>query len=161
MKEDQVVSLELARKLKLLNVKQDSIFWWVKYAENTHPIVDDKNRMSLVYASTGFEVILEHKPRAIYSAFTATEILNRLPARVKINTAFTIKDWEEWELYITHFNNKWSVAYVCDIGRIEHAPIVQEESDESLSNASAKMLIYLLENKLINTKDSGMEVSEV
>ena len=41
---DQLVSLEPAKELKELGVKQDSLFAWYRYANTTNIVIDDRDR---------------------------------------------------------------------------------------------------------------------
>ncbi len=123
--EQQVCSLELARKLKKLGVKQDSLFWWVEIMEN--------------YKWTG-EYELEYeipdyqrKTRSI-SAFTVAELGEMLPKGFlaqKISNRKTSKN-----KYRCHGYMEDESYYI---------PTLYANSE---ANARAKMLIYLLENNL-------------
>ena len=112
--EDQVCSLELAKQLKELGVKQDSLF----------------------YINANGNLFYKDNPTKIegYSAFTATELCEGLPARIKT-------DYDSWTyLYIGKLENtkEWFVAYYHD-----------EIKGNTLANACAKMRIHLLKNNLI------------
>lgn len=125
--EKQVVSLELAKKLKELGVKQESCFYWLRghiWYEKNIPKTESQQ----------------------FSAFTVAELGEMLPVVVKVKNKnyfitpthpdSTIKEYwyggynsfdKTEELFYTHGNNT--------------------EAD-----ARAKCLIYLIENNLI--KDS-------
>lgn len=109
--ENQVCLLDLAKKLKELGVKQESLFWWQGYLHSM-------NRVELVNTEnldTGYD----H-----YSAFTVAELGEMLPIGVSSRKSYTGGD----------FMVKYKTVY--------------KRADTEV-NARAKILIYLLENKLI------------
>lgn len=122
----QVTSLKLSKRLRELSVKQKSYFWWVNpsleglraglkpliYPWNVKPTYPDKNN--------------------IYSAFTASELLELLPDSVSL-----------WK------NTSGNKNYFCEINSI--IKIRNVEIENTASDALAKMLIHLIEQKLIET----------
>ena len=160
--ENQVVSLELAKQLKELGVEQESLFYWVKgkmeYGyEGEWSIEEDDNYFILTEC-------LDRKPigsdfsidcgdiggtheewekyrrrekrlrkivlEGVYSAFTVAELGEMLP-----NTVFSTKvRGDEW---------LWRCENVNENGYISSSGANTE------ADARAKMLIHLLENKLI------------
>lgn len=119
--EDQVVSLELAKKLKELGVKQESLFEWsttqngqnISLHETLLP--SHRNFNSPYYKS--------------YSAFTASELWELLPKT-------------------SHDKNSHILSAFKMINqRVGYGPLYS--SGETLVEAMAKLLIKLLENKLI------------
>lgn len=118
--EDQVVSLDLAKKLKELGVKQESLFFWSSI-EGKGIFFSDKATW----------------PSA-YSAFTAAELGEILPIEIKGHP-----------LVIRHQAFKegvaWTINYVYPIGLT--AWLYKYADTEA--DARAKMLIYLIEQKLI------------
>jgi len=120
--EDQVCSLELAKKLKELGVKQDSLFYWLKEEEPyiwfnppnfSHP-------MNTVHWN--------------YSAFTVAELLDIIPP---LSTLQLLKG----------LNIHKGIIFVL---RLETLDIdYTQYSDFSAANACAKMLIYLIENGIV------------
>lgn len=120
--QDQVISLKLAKQLKELGVKQDSLFYWVRDKE-------------IVYQRAFYTGSNE-----IYtSAFTVAELGEILPFYLK-------KDADEGIVFSTEvdglrcyrWSNGWTVAYK-----------YESISSDTLANTMAKMLIYLLENNLL------------
>ncbi len=122
---NQVVSLELAKRLKELGVKQESAFVWaedllggeetaLQYVANM-PMKDD------IYSW------------AFHSAFTVAELGNILPLDDECNSFKTSSDW--------------AMYFVRESGAF-HKEYADTEAD-----ARAKMLIYLLENNLLPTKE--------
>ena len=117
--ENQVVSLEYAKKLKEFGVKQESLFYW--------SLGDDRNTYEVKYQSYVSEV--NEAPVGYYSAFTVAELGEMLPAGAL-------------GVYLNIFKNVdkgWLVGY-----GLEKTIEADTEAD-----ARAKMLIYLLENKII------------
>jgi len=113
--EQQVVSLELAQKLKELGVKQESFLYWTErwMPHQKEPYVLDMN--------------IHGKQ---YSAFTVAELGEMLP-----KGCFTTKTESD--------EFPWRCEYKGGYGVI--ASGADTEAD-----ARAKMLVYLLENNLIN-----------
>ena len=120
--EQQVCSLELAKKLKELGVKQDSIFDWVfGFDANKGKkdyflwLMSPYNRENLKWPEQ-------------YSAFTVAELGEMLP-----KGHHTYQADNGW--YVPPFNSikNWNTQYPC----------------KTEANARAQMLIHLIENKLI------------
>lgn len=117
--ENQVTSLELSKRLKELGVKQESLFWWWQD----------------YYGVGAKEPFLKdhepHNPKGGWkycSAFTVAELgemLKDAPHPANPNFAAPLPEWSD--------KNGWSNEYVYAL----------TEAD-----ARAKMLIYLIENKL-------------
>ena len=116
----QVTSLELSKKLKELGVKQDAFWSW--YEANDYDDIPRLNRSD------------EHCPVCTlpkqtfedkYSAFTVAELGELLPEKVC------------WRGY-SNYGGKWG---------LEFGDFRAEAPSEA--DARAKMLIYLIENKLI------------
>ena len=110
----------IEKRLKELNVKQESLFWWV---------VDEQDRWEklptrLVYD----EKVADYESYwSRYSAFTVAELGEMLSTKEnnnQIRTAFAINQWVcDYETYRTFGDTE--------------------------ADARASMLIYLLENNLI------------
>lgn len=131
--ENQVVSLELAKKLKELGVKQESLYFWFDLKEELYP-----------RCCKGWVYKKEH----MISAFTVAELGEMLPfAIVQDGTIY------KPECYIpegytdgdgTKISNKFGVTYVNHyMGQTLMYCEANTEAD-----ARAKMLCYLLENKM-------------
>lgn len=126
--QDQVVSLEIARRLKELGVKQESLFWWVHHDSlELNPWVEYKPNKTR-YRNYG-------KINRHVSAFTVAELGEMLPRYVK----------DTWELSVCKFMGKWEVRYEESVSSTEWL----SELQNTLANAMGLMLIYLLENKLL------------
>jgi hypothetical protein len=126
---DQVCSLELAKRLKELGVKQDSLFVY-EYFNDT------------CYAPKFIPFAIA-KPLPYgckqYSAFNVAELGQLLPDFIstkdnEIGYIKTQKKDEEWKIYV-HMVTKIIIYF-----------------DKNEANARAKMLIHLLENGLIENE---------
>ena len=143
--QDQVCNLELAKKLKELGVKQESLFWWARDHDEKEAMLMYGKPSGLYYGgssgdnavwmgyhdrNTDFpnEVIFDkNKPADLFSAFTVAELGEMLPIKMK-----TVK--------------KVSGKYSCWISALPTSPVMESQNE---ADARAKMLIYLLENKII------------
>lgn len=127
--ENQVCSLEHAKKLKELGVKQESLWWWI------YNKIQDKWKLSITLS----ECVKAHPESWDYvSAFTVAELGEMLPPEVKASFS--------GELVITkQFDSSWFIEYS------ENLPIdccmLHETHANTEANARAKMLIWLIENK--------------
>jgi hypothetical protein len=132
--EDQVTNLKLSKKLKELRVKQESLFYWYSnpYAYG------EKSRWNLFYG--------KQEPLGIEnetSAFTATELGVLLPKSIKA------KDGVFWlQIEVQGVQDGWACQYRNIATKFGF--VLKFFEDKSMVNAMAKMLIYLIENKLIN-----------
>lgn len=135
--EQQVCSLELAKKLKELGVKQESLFYWLDDRDCTEFECEDcKYKTSILNNISGLE-----NDNSLYSAFTVAELGEMLPDKIKD------EDNETCWFYHDKNNNCHRISYVhaCE----EACSPFLEVKGEIEANARAKMLIYLIENKLI------------
>ncbi len=128
--EDQVVELELSKRLKELGVKQESLFYWWDGND-----VNDEG-----YCVSRIEI--EHNNNApsnfdVYSAFTVAELGEMFPP----SCSYNYMDESGWYMSVIFPLSKWNQMYPC----------VKE------ANARAKMLIYLLENKLMELPEAFKE----
>jgi len=122
--EQQVCSLELAKRLKELGVKQDSVFFYIVDSDDGYigvrPINPTKN---------------DGDSRKHFSAFTVAELGELLPTGIQTYRTSRIP------------------GYSCRVfgpGKPKvWAALGHRQRDTNEANARAKMLIYLLENKLI------------
>lgn len=123
--EQQVCSLELAQKLKELGVKQGSYVNWVK-----HPVTASW----VLWTAT--DILNDYEGKVIgrgdvqrCSAFTVAELGEMLPSSTR---SYKVIDSPEW---------------YCNYRLKE-----DEQAADTEADARAKMLIYLLENKLLANK---------
>jgi hypothetical protein len=128
--EQQVCSLELAKRLKELGVKQESFFTWRGWSRGWMIDVDrDRQGRRISSVDDG------------YSAFTVAELGEMLPE------AFS---WGGTQVALSavKYSGGWHVRYMS--GQYRKSRSVNEFQDAATeADARAKMLIYLLENKLI------------
>ncbi|HCU01459.1 TPA: hypothetical protein DIC62_01510 [Candidatus Nomurabacteria bacterium] len=125
--ENQVSSLVPSKQLKDLGVKQESIW---------------------VYVDTprGYNLILNRPDSDIFkcsreqiSAFTVAE-LGEMLAKYNKNRDFVV----------TNFDNEEDFEWICQIQRFDSDDYIGETFyAESEADARAKMLIYLIKNKLV------------
>jgi hypothetical protein len=130
---DQVCSLELAIRLNDLFVKQESLFYW-------HNI----DTIPSVICSHWYP---ERSGDFWISAFTVAELGKMIPFTIVIDNktlycnsmiGYTKHGYEPTVSYDSHKDDDGEAIVVIDF------------SDTNEANARAKMLIYLLENGLIN-----------
>ena len=138
--EQQVTSLELSKKLKKLGVEQNSVFYW----NNTRC---SSSNPDWKIGIDGYEDC-----RGAISAFNVAELGEMLPKIIfnKKKTSF------QGELFIRYLagDKEWLIGYEC------HCPVLAKKEERIVPNflakteadARAKMLIYLIENNLINNK---------
>jgi hypothetical protein len=160
--ESQVTSLELSKKLKELEVKQESLFYWIK-KDKYRPFDSDKkidDDFIIIFSAKQEYLINEDNEDIVesygcgccsseymihekYSAFTASELGQMLPSE------FNCPDDGKLSLiYEKTLNNIWLTQTLYEGGK---GVYVQDSSSEA--DSRAKMLIYLLENNLIDVKD--------
>lgn len=128
--ENQVCSLKLAKKLKELEVRQESLFVW--FSNSTLPENKIPSGVWLLEYKEG--LIDRSVPlHRVVSAFTVAELGEKLP---KYFISWLIADG-------------WCCSTPLNwVGDFEE----HEEYAKSEASARAKMLIYLIENKLIVLK---------
>lgn len=130
---NQVVSLELAKKLKELGVKQESYFFWK---------TDEDREMgtSLPYLVANNSRYMSSKGQIVASAYTVGELGEML--------------WDAFEKY------GWNLVYIA-YGEVFNFKGTQNIGNLGIINLmrnpdmSAKMLIYLLENNLVKETTRG------
>ena len=131
--EDQVCNLELSRKLKSLGCKQESLWYWVYYWNS------GRNRWS-IFQKDGNDKVNEH-----VSAFTVAELGEMLPD--KLTYGVYAGKRQNYYLTTTKLGNSYSISYNLDL-RGQKDDCITRFIMDTEANARAKMLIYLIENKL-------------
>ena len=141
--EQQVCSLELAKKLKELGIKQKSYFYWKtdltteKSQHYMKPYLSEEPDEYAKLKKIGSipDLVYQHYVE-LYSAFTVAELGEMLP------NSFTFEDVGFWLKQIRgkHF---FQISY-------EGETLLNRLSANTEADARAKMLIYLLENSLTN-----------
>ncbi|MFP5263717.1 MAG: hypothetical protein ACLGJB_17695 [Blastocatellia bacterium] len=137
--EQQVVSLELAKKLKELGVKQESLFWWY----------ERKNQRN---EGTNWQVSNNADHRiwpedflTVASAFTVAELGEML--HEPLRSSDDMMNMYYPNCFITYFkepDKHWVIGDKYPLAKAQWIDYGTTEAD-----ARAKMLIYLVENKLI------------
>ena len=123
--EQQVTSLELSKRLKELGVKQDSYFHWIANYNGLEP------QLSGLSPS-------ESNKHNNYSAFTVAELGDMLPEIITDHCC----------VEMGKYRGKWVIRY----SKIDNELGGIRFDEDTESNARAKMLIYLLENELLEVK---------
>lgn len=136
--EQQVVSLELAQKLKELGVKQESFFIWKQCI--------NKQLACYQIPTVSTHKNVDNDDEIIASAFTVAELGEMLPSGLS-------KDGKNYRIHIVNGNGLKYLDYVTyENGTptflLQGYPMLANSKDTE-ADARAKMLIYLLENKLI------------
>lgn len=133
MIEPHIIDLGYAKKLDELGVKKESIFSWY---QRLNVLGEDPY--------VGITRKAQHNPKEIMeiSAYTASELMEILPSVV---------DAEGHDVFLCAKKDiiNYYVAYCTSDGDLD---IFSDFKDESISNALAKMLIFMVENKLVEVK---------
>jgi hypothetical protein len=137
--EQQVVSLELAKRLKELGVKQESYFDWQVPKSRTIP----EGQLLRVenFDSEFFDY---------FSAFTVAELGEMLPLYTKTWYCLSSSDTNNWIGKIGQLPEANYKIFPFNGRSVEIGREITYFYANSEAGARAKMLIYLLENKLIN-----------
>jgi len=133
--EQQITNLELSKKLEELGVKQESLFYW---GERPY----GKNRKPWVPEIFGEDAPFGEGVAKIASAFTVAELGTLLPKSIQIREEVF---WLQIEPQ--GVQDGWACQYRNIATKFGFVPKFFE--DKSMTNAMAKMLIYLIENKLL------------
>lgn len=131
--ENQVVSLELSKKLKGIGVEQKSYFYWYEIKKERWEIWDPIHLMQVWEDKS---TCRDGKPLTSISAFTIAELGEMLPHLIFFDNYC-------YYLEINKIIDSWEILYV-GINDSLHI-----SKDINQANAYARMLIYLIENKLI------------
>jgi len=135
--EDMVCDLELAKKLKELGVKQESLYYWV----------DSTNTHERVFLSTN-QTWGDEEKLYIYTAFTTDELLRFLPDNI-----VDIKNNNIYEFEMSIINNKYFVFYDrAEEVKCWSADYYKLFEDKKPSNALAKLLIWCIENNYVEAR---------
>lgn len=123
--ENQVTSLEPSKKLKELGVKQESLWWWCIYTD----------KWFLAYREDG---IADTNNQV--SAFTVAELGEILPKDLHLDTPKQCRLYMNGVHRCVYLDKNYEWVYTT----------VSPDNNEA--DARVKMLIYLIENKLIEAK---------
>jgi len=131
--EEQVCSLELAKRLKELKINQESIFYWRRWVpiRGSSYITPEWSLSYYKGSDDDYEVI---------SAFSVAELGELLPDLIKIRAEnyFITMDCDK---YIYYEN----IKKTCEIHFMDNGDEFTE------ADARAKMLIYLIENEYVES----------
>ncbi len=134
--EDQVISLDLAKRMKELGFVQESLWYWVQW------IFDEGNYCTIEPYSRGLakEQVLNR-----YSAYTVSELGEMLPMRLRLEAADywlrTTKGKRVWDIrYCSYSKSRYHNYGLPDRGMFQ---------GDTESDCRAKMLIYLKEKNLL------------
>ncbi len=134
----QVCNLELSRKLKYLGVKQDSYFCWYAFENPLSGILKEEDVNQDRWGIGTSRDCSKGGADWTYSAFTVGELGDMLPYNIDTRNTF-------FHLRIEKMPAYFRVTYFADEGGLLNTFIDSIESD-----ARAKMLVFLLENKLMS-----------
>ena len=148
--EDQVCSLEHSQRLKELGIKQESLFYWLLFQDwNVH--------LNGKYTQDYY--------RDCVSTFTSSDFLDLLPHKVdtKENEPFNFFRFNMEKSFIVDLEKLnmtyiYIVNYICDSTEAggENAwlrrALVKNMYDKNPADALAKMLIFLIENNLLENE---------
>lgn len=144
--EQQVVSLELAKRLKELGVKQESMVYFAHEgklrldASLYESYLEDRNDRDMPFRGKYASWLKEVNGGEIYSALTVAELGEMLPEEIEINE----------QSYWLEFGRTLGRLHLVGYRKNGTHDTYFEHTDDTEANARAKLLIYLLESKLIN-----------
>lgn len=139
--EEQVVSLGLAKQLKELGVKQDSLFYYCQLRDLETDYTDILMSGEISTKETNYSVAI------LCSAFTVAELGKMLPAALGCYNTF--KGIEYRGIY-TQTEVEIKVVWICT--NEKYYAKARKEAD-----ARAKMLVYLLSSDCGCNDDSFLE----
>lgn len=149
--EEICCSLELAKRLKELGLKQESLFYWT--------LTNSIYKLTWIIDDGG--ITDKICPLNSYSAFSAAELADIIPNAVQTqqgdpfdNFRIKITKFYSIDLSMNKINN-FIVNYDCDTTEASggnawlNRQLTRNIYDNNLANAMAKMLVFLIENKLM------------
>ena len=147
--EDQVCSLELAKKLKKLGVKQESLFYWVKHWKGRY----EGHVNELFYGKDEDDNVNPH-----ISAFTVAELGEMLPAEVNCPSYFTVKrqNREGTNYHSLKVGGKENMA----TGERHAFTFLLGNYDKNEANVRAEMVAYLAEKRCGSCESLNPQLKE-
>lgn len=124
--QDQVCSLELAKKLKELGVKQESLYRWIG-------IMLDENSIPTLWVIKWADTYWKGSNYS-FSAYTVAELGEMLPSTVA-SSKYQEEDSQDSFICKLNVEGDWS----------KYIHVLQDTTE---ADARAKMLIYLMEHNL-------------
>ena len=133
---DSVVSLELAKKLKEVGVKQRSIWFWIRWKDKDKWDVKCPEYMREEWKSSP---LIEY-----YSAYTATELMEMLPS--------PIRECGEKHYTLCIYKDSFCDGYVVEYERWSNGKIdiLRDFGNRKLADALAEMVIWFEEKRKKN-----------
>ncbi len=155
--EDQVCSLELAKRLKELGVKQESYFKWRKVChefELKNEVYDEWHKSEFCYSECQCES--DEK----YSAFSVAELGAMLPVHIEIKSSYLRLDFSKsmsaTECETGNLGTRFSYhrliekeGFSYDTRYCNHEKVFLQEFSNKEANTRAKMLVHLIESGLM------------
>ncbi len=126
----QVSNLELSKRFCELGVKQDGCFIWYHFLPEDEWAIKHKSWGKLLATNLKLKKL---EARKYYSAFTVAE-LGEISKKIK-------------NITLACYYQKDTKIWICQ--DIEYKIKIPSSEAKTEANARAKMLIYLIENKLI------------
>lgn len=138
----QVSSQETSKRLKELGVKQQQSFfcWWQPNKESSDSILLYEKQCSTPEFMSQF-----------ISAFTVAELGEML--NIEFPSGMKIGDESYMHLELKFSLKSVNLVHYFDAGFATNKKVIFSSKDSNEANARAKMLIYLIENKLIEVPD--------
>jgi hypothetical protein len=130
--EDIVISLDLAKKLKKLDVPQESLARW-----------------SLDGHLVWFEDAYKQLNGGWVSAFTATELSQFYPKEIWIHTSDTTMKHRQGFFQFIKIEDEYRAAFFVESANGDPPIELYRSEDHNEANARANLLIYLLEQKIL------------
>jgi len=137
--EDQVVSLELAKKLKEIGVKQESLWKW--YSREWRTNGEKKKAFYVGRSDADVPRLSSDSVNEVASAFTVAELMEQLPTTSRLDCEIGLEtEWKYWLTIEKKFECLWVVSYV----GIEECWVCT--MNKKLVDAFGMMLIWLVKN---------------
>jgi hypothetical protein len=141
--ESQVCSLDLAKRLKELGVKQESLFYHCLNVKTFSEKDIEPHLIAMVRSGSEY-----------YSAFSVAELGFLLPNKI------VIENNGIYRLKMNKYMFIWALTYKCTFSNIISScdlyfPLILIKNilDKNEANCRARMLIYLIENGLVKAED--------
>lgn len=133
--EQQVISLDLARQLKALKVKQDSLWWWGLGKGESRPRLLLK--LYIYYIGLNGVTYKDREITGLISAFTVAELGELLPFS------------QTNKQYCRSAKQKLG-SFICEYESLTDSECFISNTE---ANARARMLVYLLESGKLKLSD--------
>jgi hypothetical protein len=132
----QVCSLELAKRLAELGVKQESYFYWVNWSSERH-------------ARSGWHIEEgAHRDCESIAAFTVAELGKMLPHSVNVGKQ-SISYWDIKEKFWHNDGRRIYEMYFDSYLGVPESPQQRSFRETTEADARARMMVFLLENKFV------------